>query len=158
MKKLSYYTGFVIFSITNLLSGVSWILYLSKSSISVPSIFETLKIFGSLIPGMVTFSLPLFVHIIVLLISLFIVARRLWLIQKDKEFVPVSFRGFPKLISTIGFVSFVLGVSVLIVSILFEAGSGVLAGLVFMPAAICIPWGYFLTEIFSFKKLPNKRL
>ncbi len=156
MRKLSYYCCFFVFGFINLFYGMVLIPYLLKLSIKVPPILLTIKMFGSLIPVTFASYFPKYMHIIVLLISVYIVIRRIWLIYKYKEFIPDSFRGFPKLISTIGAISFLLGVVVIIITFIVKGGSGVPAGLVLIPAAYCIPWGFFLTEAFSFKSSPNK--
>ncbi len=155
MRKLSYYTCLTIFGVTNVLTGLAWVVFLLKLPISTPPIIHTLKMFGSLIPIMFSSSLPKLVHITVLLISLYLVFRRLWLMKKHKEYIPNSFRGFPKVISIVGCISFLLGVVMIVIGIIVKAGSGVPAGLVLIPAAYCIPWGFFLTEVLIFRSSPS---
>ena len=81
-----------------------------------------------------------------------LVLRRIWLFVAMKERTPAAFTGFPKTLGYIGFWSYSIGVLVLVLSALLKAGSGVSAGMLMIPALICIPWAFFLTEIASFRR------
>jgi hypothetical protein len=43
---------------------------------------------------------------------------------------------------------------VLILSFALRAGSGVPGALLMIPAILCVPWAFFLTEVFSFRQPP----
>lgn len=83
---------------------------------------------------------------------MFLVLRRIWLFVVTKERTPASFVGFQKALGYVGFWSFSLSVLVFIFSMALNAGSGVPAGLLMMPAMFCVPWAFFMTEITSFQR------
>lgn len=153
IKQISYYCCFIVFGLANLVFFVSIAPFPFKY-IPLFSFFHVYTIPGSL--AALSIKLPiglnLLVFIFVLFYSLILVARRFWLIIKRKEYIPHSFKGMPMLISVIGGISFMLGVIALLVTILLGGGSGVPAGLVFIPSMYCIPWGFFLTEVLSLKR------
>ena len=83
---------------------------------------------------------------------LFLIFRRIWLFFSKKERVPPSFQGFPKVLGYIGAISFVVSVAAFALTMALRGGSGVPAALLMLPALICVPWSFFLTEIFSFRR------
>jgi len=83
---------------------------------------------------------------------MFLILRRIWLFVVKKERTPASFVGFQKALGYVGFWSFSLSVLVLILSMALSAGSGVPAGLLMIPAMLCVPWAFFITEVTSFKR------
>jgi hypothetical protein len=126
---------------------------LSFLKIQIPfiSLFSIIFSFGSLIPPMLGGFVPHPLRMILGFAMIFLALRRVWLYVVKNERTPTSFVGFPKVLGYVGFWSFSLGVLVLLLSIAIKAGSGVPAGMLMIPAFICIPWAFFLTEVSSFR-------
>ncbi len=77
---------------------------------------------------------------------LFLVIRRAWLFVARHERVPSTFIGVPKVLAQVAMWSFLAFVAILVLTMVFQAGSGVPAALTLVPATICVPWAFFLTE------------
>jgi hypothetical protein len=113
--------------------------------------------FATLIPPFVSGFVPILVHQAVGYLMLFLFLRRIWLIGKNKESVPPSFRAVSKGLAYLGVFCILLALLTLLVIVIFgQSGgvSGVPIGLALFPALFCIPWAFFLTELFSFRRSP----
>jgi hypothetical protein len=84
-------------------------------------------------------------------VMLLLFLRRVWLLTSGRERIPPSFAGFPKALGYVGACSFGLGVAVLALSMVLKAGSGVPGGMLLIPAIICVPWAFFITEVLSLR-------
>lgn len=100
---------------------------------------------------MLAHFLPRILTLLLHILMLAFVARRIWLYARG-DHVPLSYAGLPQFLVYVGTVSFIIAAIVLVPAILSTAGSGVPAGLALLPALFCIPWAFFLTELFSFRK------
>lgn len=130
---------------------LSWLVFLLvKQPLPVPPLLDIVTSVGSLVPPMVAAVVPKFFYLGLTTLAVLVVVRRLWLAIVTKRLVPESFRGFTLAVSSIGVGFYFLGIAALVLSMLLRAGSGVPVSFFFLPAALCIPWGYFLTEVFSF--------
>ena len=97
--------------------------------------------------------LPGLLNLLLHLLMLGFVLRRAWLSIARKEGIPPTFVGFPKALAYVGAWSLALAVVGLLLSMLFRVGSGVPAGMLLLPAIVCVPWAFLLTEILSLRKV-----
>ena len=156
MKKIIYVCCFAIFAVTSLLNFSSWLVFLLfKQPLPLPPALSIVTNVGSLVPPMLSYVIPKFVNFGLTSLAVLVVVRRLWLAVVHKTLVPETFRGFTLTISGIGAAFFFLGITGLVMSMILRAGSGVPVAFLFLPAALLIPWGYFLTEVLSFKRGRN---
>lgn len=127
---------------------------LSLLNVQVPynTLFSLLFSFGSIVPPMFISLLPRPLVMVLGYSMLFLILRRCWLFFAKSERTPPSFVGFQKVLGYVGFWSFSLSVLVLLLCIGLNAGSGVPAGMLMIPAMFCVPWAFFITEITSFKR------
>jgi len=126
---------------------------LSLAHVAVPYLlwFDPLLWFGSLVPRMFVYSVPRVLLSVLGYVMLLLFLRRLWLLASGRERVPASFAGFPKALGYVGAFSLGLGVAVLALSMVLKAGSGVPGGMLLIPAIICVPWAFFITEVLSLR-------
>lgn len=139
MREKAYWICFAVVAIATGLQLVSTVF-----SLAGKSFYVQLPI-GSLDPiGLLHFVpfLSIFLHYGLLVL----IARRIRLLMKGERSVPASFNGIPRMLAYVGAASVTLGLIVLLLTIAFNAGSGVPAGLLLIPASICVPWSVFLTE------------
>jgi hypothetical protein len=152
MRAVAYFSCAVLVA----LPTFHWLVVflLSQVNVQVPyiSLLSIILSFGSLVPPMLASLVPRAIGMILGFVMLFLVLRRIWLFVVKKERTPSSFVGFQKVLGYIGFCSILLSVLVLILTITLKAGSGVPAGLLMIPAMFCVPWAFFLTEVFSFRR------
>ncbi len=151
MRAFCYWICFVLVALAALVKHATWLL--SSLGIGIPGInLVTLATsFGSLVPPMFAFRLPSFIVIALGFVMLFLVARRLWLLVMKRQGIPHSFTGAAKVLGYVGAWSFVLAVILLLLSLALRAGSGVPAGMLALPAVVCVPWAFFLAEALSFR-------
>jgi hypothetical protein len=153
MKTICYWLCFTLVAIPNTYGLAAWAAALFHTSLPAPPFFALLFSFSSPVPQMLAPLLPRFILVLVSVATVFLLVRRVWLTTARKERgAPWSFYGFPRALGYIGAGSFVLAFLGLALSIAFKAGSGVPAGMLLLPAVICIPWAFFLTELLSFRK------
>lgn len=151
MTRTAYWLCFALVLISVLFGWSAWLFYLfGKDPPYFLTSFSFLS-FGSLVPPMFSSLVPRFVQMILGYAMLFLVLRRIWLLFSKKERVPSSFQGLPKVLGYIGAFSFAISVAGFALSIALRAGSGVPAALLMIPALICIPWAFFLTEALSIR-------
>jgi hypothetical protein len=129
-------------------------LLLSPLGVSLPSvpIFELFYRFGSLVPPMLLHLVPQIALYVLSFLMLFLFLRRMWLSVAKKQGTPASFAGFQKGLAYIGVFSFLLGIAALALSMALKVGSGVPGALLMIPAMLCIPWAFFITELLSFRR------
>jgi hypothetical protein len=152
MTRATYWLCFGLVLLSVLLSLSALLGYLL--GISSPNFLISLPIisFYSLIPPMLSGLVPGLVQLALSCFMLFLLMRRIWLFFSKKERVPSSFQGFPKVLGYIGAVSFAVSVAAFALTITLRAGSGVPAALLMLPALICVPWSFFLTEVLSLRR------
>jgi hypothetical protein len=153
MRKIAYWFCFTLVAAPAIVSLVNWPLALLGTGIPFPPSMVIFFSFGSLVPQMLSPSVPGLVHVLLGFGMLFLVLRRIWLFIQKGERLPATFRGFQQMLGYIGFCSLVLALLVLLLAVVLGAGSGVLAGMLTLPAIICIPWAFFLTEVFSMRRV-----
>lgn len=151
MKKIAYWVCFTLVAVPTIVGAMSVLLNLAGIRLPIPPILSMLLAFGSLVPEMLASIVPGVVGLILSAIMVFLVFRRIWLMTMKGERVPASFRGFPKWLAYVGVCSIALSLVVLAFTIVLRAGSGVPAGMLLLPAIVCVPWAFFLTEVFSFR-------
>lgn len=152
MTRTTYWLCFALVLFSALGGWSAWLFYLlGKGS---PFLLSSLSVFsfGSLVPPMFSSLIPRLVHTVLGYVMLFLLLRRIWLFCSKKERVPPSFKGFPKVLGYVGAFSFVISVAAFGLTIVLRAGSGVPAALLMLPALICVPWSFFLTEALSFRR------
>ena len=152
MKRFVYWLCFTLVAIPTMYSLVAWPLSLVGLSLPAPPFLFLLFSFGSLVPQMLAPLVPRPILVVLGFATMFLVLRRAYLLAFKKERVPHSFRGFQKALGYVGACFFLLASVVLILSIALRAGSGVPAGMLLLPAMLCVPWAFFLTEALSFRK------
>lgn len=151
MKAIAYSICAALVGIPAIFSLVASLLSLLGVAVPFPPFLDIFFRFGSLVPPMLTYSVPRVMLIIAGYLMLLLVLRRTWLFVVKKERTPTSFSGFQKILGYVGVASFLLGFAVLALSMVIRAGSGVPAGLLMIPAMLCVPWAFFLTEALSFR-------
>jgi hypothetical protein len=151
MRKFSYWLCFSLVAIPTALGLLGSLLAIVRVPLPGASIFALFSSFGSLVPPMLTYVLPRFLSVVLVYVLLALVARRVWLQATKREGVPHSYTGAAKFLGFVGAWSFILAAVVLVLSMALGAGSGVPAGMLLLPAMICVPWAFFLTEVLSFR-------
>lgn len=139
MREKAYWICFAVVAIASGFQLVSTAFYLAGKSFYLRLPVGSLDPFGLL--HLVPF-LSTFLHYG----SLVLVLRRVRLLIKGERSVPPSFNGIPRMLAYVGAASVTLSLIVLLLTIAFNGGSGVPAGLLLIPASICVPWSVFLTE------------
>jgi hypothetical protein len=151
VRKLSYWLCFALVAIPSAMGLAIWLLSLVGIALHAVSLVFLLSSFGSLVPRMFVPVIPSLVVIVLGYVMLFLVVRRIWLLLAKREGVPHSFVGTQRVLAYVGTSSFVLALVALLLSMMLGAGSGVPAGMLFIPAMFCVPWAFFLTEALSFR-------
>ncbi|NHZ81577.1 hypothetical protein F2P44_20185 [Massilia sp. CCM 8695] len=152
MRTFSYWLCFGLVVPSYTVGPVLALLQLAGMSPPGAQLFGLLSPFGSLVPGALGYFLPSILSWLLFLVMLALVARRIWLCYARGERVPPSYAGLTQVLGYIGTVSFIIAAIVMVLAIVLKAGSGVPAGMALIPAMFCIPWAFFLTELFSFRK------
>lgn len=154
MERIAYWTCFTLVFLSIAGTWLGWLFLLHAVGGRSPLMgMAPLLSFGSLVPIMLAALVPRVVHTVLGVVMLLLLLRRIWLLVIRKERVPHSFRGFPRLLGYVGAASFGIGFLALVLTVLLRAGSGVPAGLLLLPAVFCVPWAFFLTEVFSLRKV-----
>jgi len=151
MRNFCYWVCFALVALACALTYGTWLM--STLGIALPFVtsFYLLSSFGSLVPQMLAPLLPRFVIVGLSLIMLVLVLRRTWLLVAKRQGVPQSFAGIAKALGYIGAWSFILALALLLLSVVLRAGSGVPAGMLALPALVCVPWAFFLSEVTSLR-------
>lgn len=152
MRTVAYTLCFILIGVPAVYGLLGSALALLSVSLPYPPFLSPLFSFGSLVPPMFAFAVPRPVLAVLSYGMAFLVLRRAWLFLAKKERTPASFVGFQKVLGYIALWSFSIGLLVLVLSVVLKAGSGVPAGMLMIPAIICVPWAFFLTEVLSFKR------
>lgn len=152
MRSIAYFLCTVLAALPTLHWLVVSLSSLLKVQVPYNSFLSLLFSFGSLLPFTFAWTPPRLLTMLLGYAMMFLVLRRIWLFVVKKERTPTTFVGFQKALGYVGFWSFSLSVLVLILSIALSAGSGVPAGLLLVPAMVCVPWAFFITEVASFKR------
>jgi hypothetical protein len=152
MRSIAYFFCAVLVALPILNWLVVALLSLLKVQVPYNTLLSLLFSFGSLLPFTFAWAPPRALTMALGYAMMFFVLRRIWLFVVKKERTPASFVGFQKALGYVGFFSFSLSVLVLILSMVLSAGSGVPAGMLMMPAMLCVPWAFFITEVTSFKR------
>jgi hypothetical protein len=152
MRRLSYWLCFVLIAVPTAYGLLAWLLSFIGKSLPFPPVAALAFSFSSLVPQLAYHLVPTPILAVLGYGMLYLLARRIWLLAFKKEGVPTSYRGVPQALGYVGAASFLLAAVVFILSIALRAGSGVPAGLLLLPATICIPWAFALTEVLSFRK------
>jgi len=151
LKAAVYVCCFALVAIPTLYGYGVWALSLAGVNVPYSTLLSlTLLSYGSLVPNMLLPLVPRPLLIAIGYLLLFFLLRRVWLFFAKKERVPGSFKRFPKFLGYVGMSFYVIAWVGLGLSMLLRAGSGVLAGMLMIPAMFCIPWAFFLTELLSF--------
>ncbi|MBK9520769.1 MAG: hypothetical protein IPO13_03940 [Rhodocyclaceae bacterium] len=150
MKIFSYWLCFALVAIPHAAALLGMLL--AKSGVALPWItaWTVLSWFGSLVPPMFVFLIPPLVATVLHYALLALIGRRIWLQIAKREGVPSSYTIPPKVLGYIAAWSFTIGLVVLALSMALNAGSGVPVGMILLPAILCAPWAFFLTELLSF--------
>jgi hypothetical protein len=151
MRKFSYWLCFLLVAIPSAIWLVTWLLPIFGIALPAMGLLYMFSSFASLVPQMFAHLFPRFVVIGLGYLLLFSVLRRVWLVVARRQGVPHSYVGAPKVLGYVGALSFMLAITVLLLSIALRAGSGVPGGMLLIPAVFCVPWAFFLTEVLSFR-------
>ncbi len=151
MRNFSYWLCFSLVAIPSGISIVGWLLSIIHVTIPSMGLLLVLSSFGSLVPQILAPIFPAFINTALALVMLLLVIRRAWLLIAKRDGVPRSFQGTAKVLAYIGTGSLILGLTVLLLSAAFRAPSGALGGMLIFPAALCVPWAFFLTEVLSLR-------
>ncbi|MDQ1832692.1 hypothetical protein [Massilia scottii] len=150
MRTFSYWLCFGLVVPAYILGLVFTLLQLAGISPPGAQLLQLFLPFGSLVPAMLAHFLPRILTLLLYVVMLALVARRIWLYAHGER-VPLSYAGPPQFLGYVGTISFIIAAIVLVLAIVLKAGSGVPAGLALLPALFCVPWAFFLTELFSFR-------
>jgi hypothetical protein len=151
MRKFSYWLCFSLVAIPSGISIIGWLLSIIHVAIPSMGLLLVLSSFGSLIPKILAPMFPAFINAALALVMLLLVIRRAWLLMAKRDGVPHSFQGTAKVLAYVGAGSLMLGITVLLLSAVFRVASGALGGMLIFPAALCVPWAFFLTEVLSLR-------
>lgn len=151
MRKFTYWLCVFLVAFPAALWLLAWLLSLASVEPRGLDILHLFSSFGSLEPPMLRHVLPNMVSIALRCLLLALVVRRVWLQFTKREGVPHTYFGVPKALGYVGAWSIILAVAGLVLSIALRAGSGVPAGMLLLPAVICVPWAVFLTEVRSIR-------
>ncbi|MDQ3271301.1 MAG: hypothetical protein M3Q12_03905 [Pseudomonadota bacterium] len=151
MTRFAYWFCFSLAALSALRGWSAWLLQLI--GVQEPYFLGALHgfSFSLLVPPMLRHLTPWVVNVVLAYLMLFLLLRRIWLLAIEKQRAPASFRGIPKGLGYIGVFSFFGSALALVLTIVLRGGSGVPAGLILLPALICVPWSVFLTELLSFR-------
>jgi hypothetical protein len=155
MRNFTYWLCFGLVAFANIMSLGLTLMYtagINQPNLQFLSLFMA---FRSLVPELLADFVPRLLAVPLFFVMTALVARRLWLFSVRGERVPHSYTGLQLGLGYLGALSFMLTALALVLTIVLQAGSGVPAGLVLIPAVFCIPWAFFLTEVFSFRQ-PKK--
>ena len=149
MRAFSYWLCYTLVAIPSVMGHFIWSMYLlhvppaAIPGIRLPSFLSS---FASLVPTKLADRLPSFILIALGLVMLLLVIRRAWLFVARHERVPSTFTGIPKVLAQVSMWSFLAFLAALVLTVVLQAGSGVPAFLTLVPATVCVPWAFFLTE------------
>ena len=152
MRTFSYWLCFGLVAPSYTIGAVLALLQLAGISPPGVQLLQIFSPFSSLVPGALGFFLPQILSWLLFFVMLALVVRRIWLCYARGKRVPPTYAGLPQVLGYIGTVSVIIAAIVLVLAIVLKAGSGVPAGMALIPAMFCVPWAFFLTELFSFRK------
>ena len=152
MRSTAYFLCAVLVALPTLHTLVVSLLFVLKVQVPYNTLLSLLFSFGSLLPFTFAWTPPRALTMVLGYAMMFLVLRRIWLFVVKKKRTPASFVGFQKVLGYVGFWSFSLSLLGVVLSMALSAGSGVPAGLLMIPAMVCVPWAFFITEITSFKR------
>lgn len=153
MRAFSYWLCFSLAALATIYTHGTWAL--SLAGVQTPYIgpLSILRPFGTLVPVQLLPYVPRLVVVTLGLVLFALVVRRLWVLVVQREVsLPHSFGGIARALAFVGAASWVLSAAALLLSSLLQLGSGVVAGMLALPAIYCIPWAVFLTEILSLRR------
>jgi hypothetical protein len=156
MRKFSYWLCFALVTVGTVQGLLFWALYRLGLHQAIPQMPWVALIgqFASPLPWAILPILPV-PHVLTLVIQfvmLALVVRRLWLLFLRGEGVPESYAGVTKLLGLAGALSFAVATLALLISAAINAGSGVPAGMLALPATLLVPWAILLAEAFSLRR------
>ena len=157
MKRLSYWLSFSLVAIPMAFGLATWVLSLAGIPVPLLPFMPLLSSFSSPVPLMFSFVVPSPILLVIGLLMLFLVLRRLWLLAFRGFSVPSAYRGFQMVLGIAGSGFLLAGLALLLLSILLKAGSGVPAGLLMVPATLCVPWAILITELVSLREWVVRR-
>lgn len=139
----------IIFSlICNFASWISFVSGLQNTkSINLLSLIS----FHQLIPQSFFNSTPLLIIAILGWLMLGLVLRRAYLVFVKKSGIPISYKGFAKLLGYLAVIFFVPGALIMIFTFITKSTTLGPLVLLLVPAQFFIPWSFFLTEVVSFQ-------
>jgi len=154
MRSVAYFFCVVLVALSTFYASLVSLLSLFRPPSTFLLSVDMFLLFGSLVPPILANWLPRSAVSVLGYLMLFLATRRTWLFIVRKERTPVSFGAFQNLLALIGLAFFALGWGTMIFGA--SVSSGFTAAILFIPAMVCIPWAFFLTEIFSFRRGPIK--
>lgn len=146
LRHLAYFGCASLVAIASLYRAFAYPLSLLDLHLPQPPWWQLLRFFGSLVPPMAAGLVPRMVVLVLTYLLAFLVLRRLWRLFTRGEGTPAQFRGVSAVVGYVGIVSFAAGVALLTLVALLGARSGALAGVLMVPAALAVPWAFFLSE------------
>ncbi|QPI52170.1 hypothetical protein IV454_12110 [Massilia antarctica] len=152
MRTFSYWLCFGLVAPSYTIGPVFTLLQLAGISPPGVELLQVFFPFGSLVPGSLGFFLPPIPAWLQFFVLLALVVRRIWLCYARGKRVPPTYAGLPQVLGYIGTVSVIITAIVLVLIIVLKAGTIAPAGITLLPAVFCVPWAFFLAELFSLRK------
>jgi hypothetical protein len=152
MQRAPYLLCFTLVAVSTLGLFTLWVIQHTGGSVP-PGMQNTATVFGHPVPDIAKRALPAPVNIVLFLGQVVLIVRRLFLMLRERSAnPPASYAGVVIVLLKVAAVSVGLGLLVLLASIALGAGSGVLAGLVFLPAALLLPYVPLWVELASLRR------
>ena len=146
MRYLAFFSCALLVAIPSLYRAGAHALSLLDVRLPAPPGFQLLRVFGSLVPPIATGVVPRLVVLILIYVLAFLVLRRLWRLCTRGEGVPAQFGGLVLGLGYVGLVSFAAAATVLLLAAQSGVRLGALGGVLMLPAAVAVPWAFFLAE------------
>jgi hypothetical protein len=150
MRRIAYLLCAVLVGIPTVYASVVSLFLILHLPLPFPFSIDMFLPFRFLIPPMMARWVSSWVVGASGYLMLLLVIRRAWLLIARSELTPASFGRFQTLLGFTGLACFALAWGIIIFS--NNDGAGFSAAILFIPAMICIPWAFFLAEIFSFRR------
>lgn len=146
LRHLAYFGCAVLVALASLYLAAAYPLSMLDVRLPAPPWWQLLRYFGSLVPPMAAGLVPRMVVLVLTYLLAFLALRRIWRLGTRGEGTPAQFRGLSAAVGYVGIVSFVAAIALLALAALLGARSGALTGVLMIPAALAVPWAFFLSE------------
>lgn len=146
MRYLAFFSCALLVAIPSLYRAAAHALSFLDVRLPAPPGFQLLRFFGSLVPPMAASVVPRAVAVALVYMLALLVLRRLWRMFARGEAAPAQFNGLVLVLGYVGVVCVALAATLLWLAAELRVGLGAVSGVLLLPAAIAVPWAFFLAE------------